>query len=132
MENIKKNKAKIAYNTPKELREMNTVVFAHQFAHGSNPYSYAALNNGTPPPTSIYGLVVPLLMSPFIHLFSLVHLNSLQACELLTLMVEVVGTVFFYRLLRARRLQVTPPTRLIKSKSSPFITVPSCCLPLSE
>lgn len=92
----------IAYNTPKELREMNTVVFAHQFAHFNNPYSYAALNNGTPPPTSIYGFIVPLLMSPFIHLFSLVHLSSLQTCELLTLMVEVVGAVFFYRLLHRK------------------------------
>ena len=92
----------IAYNTPKELREMNTVVFAHQFAHANNPYSYAALNNSTPPPTSIYGLIVPLLMSPFIHLFSLVHLNSLQACELLTLAVEVAGAVFFYRLLNRK------------------------------
>lgn len=61
----------IAYDTPKELREMNTVVFAYQFAHANNPYSVASLANDIPVPTSIYGLLVPLLISAFIHLFSM-------------------------------------------------------------
>lgn len=89
----------IAYNTPKELREMNTVIIAYQFSHAENPYSFSVLKNEIPAPTSIYGLLAPLLMSPFIHLLSLIHLNPLQVCELLTLVVEIIGTVFFYRLL---------------------------------
>ncbi len=88
----------IAYNTPKELREMNTVVFAHHFAHMDNPYSLSTLEHDIPAATSIYGLLVPLLMSPFIRLLSFTNLSALQICELLTLVVELIGTLCFYRL----------------------------------
>ena len=94
----------IAYDTPKELREMNTIIFAHQFAYGKNPYSLSALESEIPPATSIYGLLVPLLMSPFIRFLAFTSLNSLQICELITLIVEVIGTFSFYRLIRRKTM----------------------------
>lgn len=60
----------VAYDTPKELREMNTAVFAYQFANGNNLYSPTMLENAIPAATSIYGLLVPLIMSPFVRLFT--------------------------------------------------------------
>lgn len=89
----------VAHNTPKELREMNTVAFAYRFAHMDNPYSASALKYDIPVVTSIYGLLVPLFMSPFIRLLSFTHLSALQICELLTLITELIGTLIFYRLL---------------------------------
>lgn len=88
----------IACNTPKELREMNTVAFAHRFAYLDNPYSASVLMHEIPVVTSIYGLLVPLVMSPFIRLLSFTHLSALQICELLTLIIELIGTVYFYQL----------------------------------
>lgn len=89
----------VAYNSPKELREMNTIVFANHFAYMNNPYSAAVLERDVPVATSIYGLLVPLLMSPFIRLLSFTHLSALQICELLTLVVELIGTLCFYQLI---------------------------------
>lgn len=56
----------IAYDTPKELREMNTVVFAYRFACGENPYAVSLLQNAVPAATSMYGFLVPILLAPFI------------------------------------------------------------------
>lgn len=92
----------IDFDTPKELREMTTVSVAYQFAYGNNPYAVSVLDNEMPAVTSIYGLLVPLLMAPFIRLFSEAPLSVLQICQMLTLFVEVIGTVFFYRLLRRK------------------------------
>lgn len=92
----------LEFDTPKELREMTTVAVAHQFAQGKNPYAYSVLANEIPSVTSIYGLLVPLLMAPFIWLFSSAPLSALQVCQLLTLVMETVGTVFFYRLLHKK------------------------------
>ncbi|MDD6811061.1 MAG: hypothetical protein PUD93_04235 [Lachnospiraceae bacterium] len=89
----------LTYDTPKELREMNTVVFAYNFAYGKNLYSVSTLGNEVPAATSIYGFLVPLLMSPFIRLFAFSTLNALQICELLTFIVEITGAFFFYRFL---------------------------------
>lgn len=96
---LQKEYSVIAYNAPKELREMNTVAFAQRFAYMDNPYSASALKDDIPVVTSIYGLLVPLLMSPFIRLLSFTHLHALQICEFLTLAVELIGTIFFYRLI---------------------------------
>lgn len=96
---LQKGYSIIACGTPKELREMTSVAIAHQFAYGKNPYSSSVLRQNMPSVTSIYGLLVPLLMSPFIRLFSITPLSALQTCQLLTLIVEIVGSVFFYRLL---------------------------------
>ncbi|MCM1253549.1 MAG: hypothetical protein NC321_12060 [Clostridium sp.] len=89
----------IAYGTPRELREMTGIAVARQFAYGHNPYALSALEHNIPAVTSIYGILVPLLMSPFIRLFSVTPLSALQICQLLTLIVEVTGAVFFYHLL---------------------------------
>lgn len=92
----------IEFDTPKELREMTSVAVAHQFAYGKNPYAYSVLKNEIPSVTSIYGLLTPLLMAPFICLFSGDSLSALQICQMLTLFVEVMGTFFSYRLLFRR------------------------------
>ena len=96
---LQKGYSIISCDAPKELREMTSVAVAHQFAYGHNPYSTSVLGHDIPSVTSIYGLLVPLLMSPFIRLFSVTHLSVLQICQLLTLIVEIIGTVVFYRLL---------------------------------
>ena len=86
-------------DTPKEIREMNTVVFADHFASGDNLYAVSKLDNSIPVATSMYGFLVPLILAPFIWLFSFTSLNALQICELITLLVEIAGAFFFYRLL---------------------------------
>ena len=96
---LQKGYSIISCDTPKELREMTSVAVAHQFAYGHNPYSSSVLGHDIPSVTSIYGLLIPLLMSPFIRLFSVTPLSVLQICQLLTLIVEIIGAVFFYRLL---------------------------------
>lgn len=93
---IQKARFIIDFDAPKELREMTSVAIAHQFAFGKNPYAYTVLESEIPSVTSIYGLLVPLLMSPFIRLFSAASLSTLQICQLITLFVEIMGSVFFY------------------------------------
>lgn len=95
---FQKGYAVISCNTPKELREMTTVAAAQQFARMHNPYSRSVLAHDVPAVTSIYGFLVPLLMSPFIRLLSFTQLSTLQICELLTLIVEAAGMIFIYRL----------------------------------
>lgn len=94
--------AVILCDTPKECREMNTVVFAYNFAHGINPYSESLIDRTIPAATSMYGFLAPLLMSPFILIFSFTTLNALQICELVTLFVEIIGTYFFYKVIYDR------------------------------
>lgn len=89
----------IAHNTPKEIREMVTVVFASRFAQGDNLYAATVLDNTIPAATSVYGILTPLILAPFVRIFSVAPLNALQICEAVTLCVEVIGALFFYRLL---------------------------------
>ncbi len=96
---IQKGFTIIAYNTPKEIREMNTVVFAYHFAQGENLYAASVLDNAIPAPTSVYGILVPLILAPFVRILLFTPLNALQICEAVTLCVEVIGALFFYRLL---------------------------------
>lgn len=91
-----------AYNTPKELREMNTVAFAYHFAYGKNLYSVSVLENTIPAATNMYGFLIPLILAPFIRLFSFMPLNALQICEALTLIIEIAGALLFYRLLNRK------------------------------
>lgn len=92
---IQKARFIIEFDAPKELREMTSVAIAHQFAFGKNPYAYAALESEIPSVTSIYGLLAPLLMAPFIRLLSVTSLSTLQICQMLTLLVEIMGSVSF-------------------------------------
>lgn len=96
---LQKARSIIDFDAPKELREMTSVAIAHQFAFGKNPYAYTALESEIPSVTSIYGLLVPLLMAPFIRLFSVNSLSTLQICQMLTLFVEIMGSVSFYYIL---------------------------------
>lgn len=88
-----------AYDTPKEVREINTIVFADHFARGDNLYAVSNLDNDIPAATSMYGFLVPIILAPFIRFLGFTHLNALQICELITLIVEVVGALSFYRFL---------------------------------
>lgn len=92
----------IAYDTPKELREMNMPAFVHHLAYGKNLYARSALKSAIPAPTSMYGFFVPLILAPFVRLFSFTTLNTLQICELVTLLIEIAGALIFYRLLRRK------------------------------
>lgn len=96
---FQKGYAILAYNTPKEIREMNTVVFAYHFAQGDNLYAASVMDNEIPAATSVYGILVPLILAPFLRIFSFTPLNALQICEAVTLCVEIIGAFFFYRLL---------------------------------
>lgn len=89
-------------DTPKECREMNTVAFAYNFAHGINPYSESIIDRAIPAVTNVYGFLVPLLMSPFIRIFSFTSMNVLQICEMVTIFVEIAGIYFFYKLIYDR------------------------------
>ena len=96
---LQKGYTVIVYNTPKELREMNMVAFAYHFAYGKNLYASSALKSMIPAATSMYGFLVPLMLAPFVRILSFTSLNALQICELITLIVEVTGALFFYKLL---------------------------------
>lgn len=96
---LQKGYTVIAYNTPKEVREMSSVVFAYHFAQGDNLYAVSAMEQTMPPATCVYGILMPLILAPFIRIFSFTPLNALQICELATLIFEVVGALFFYSLL---------------------------------
>lgn len=96
---LQKARSIIDFDAPKELREMTSVAIAHQFAFGKNPYAYTALESEIPSVTSIYGLLAPLLMAPFIRLLSVTSLSTLQICQMLTLLVEIMGSVSFYCIL---------------------------------
>lgn len=79
----------IAYNTPKEIREMSSVVFAYRFAQGDNLYATSAMNQTMPPATCVYGILLPLILAPFIRILSITPLNALQICELVTLFLRL-------------------------------------------
>lgn len=82
-----------AYDHPKELREMNTVIFADEFSKGHNPYSVSTLDANLPYPTAMYGFLVPMVMGLLYRLIAFLPLSILQICELLTLMVEIAGVL---------------------------------------
>ena len=82
---------------PKKLRECNTIIFAELFSKGINPYSRSALESSIPMVTSMYGITVPMIMSPFVFLFSKIGFHSIQICEILTLIIELLGLFFTYK-----------------------------------
>lgn len=86
----------IMYPYPHEFREMNMVAVAKRFSQGINPYSYQSLEfNEIPEVTNLYGFLAPLLISPLIRIFG-GRYGALQICQIMTLIVEVIGNVLFY------------------------------------
>lgn len=83
---------------PVEMREMNVVKIADEFANGKNPYSLATLELDRPYVTNFYGLVGSLWNAiMIIVLRSITTLSSLQISQLATLFVEVIGLFFAYK-----------------------------------
>ena len=90
----------LSVDYPKELREMNTVVFAKEFAQNRNPYSRQLLSSKNPPAaTSLYGCAVPLILSIFLRLMTFTGLSALQICELITVIIEIAGCILIYKIL---------------------------------
>ena len=89
---------------PKEFREMNMIEFASRFSQGQNPYSSALLNQNEPVITSVYGFLVPLILSFFIRLASILHISAspMLICEVGTLTIEVIATLFFFLVLNKK------------------------------
>ena len=84
------------YTYPHEFREMNMVAIAKRFSQGIDPYSYQSLNcNAIPEVTNVYGFLSPLLISPWIWMLD-GRSSALQICQILTLMIEVIGNILFY------------------------------------
>ena len=89
----------LSEGVPREYREMNSVQFANEFANGNNLYD-DELNSETPFATNMYGVVMPLVISPFIKCLDMfTALSVLQISQLVTLIFEVVGIVMFYYLI---------------------------------
>lgn len=88
-----------SYSNPKEYREMTSVAFAFMFSKGQNPYSIELLNGERPIITNAYGLLAPIIWSIFIRAFSWTGLSVLQICEGITLIIEIVSIIVFYKLI---------------------------------
>lgn len=83
---------------PVEMREMNVVKIADEFANGKNPYSLATLELDKPYVTNFYGLLGSLWNAIIIILLrNITKLSSLQISQLATLFVEVIGLFFAYK-----------------------------------
>lgn len=85
-------------DVPRELREANMAILAYDFANGVNPYSIDRLNDLMPMATSLYGFVVPLLLSPFVRAGEFFGIGVLRICQIVTLLIESVGLFFGYKL----------------------------------
>lgn len=83
-------------NIPHELRETNMVAFAKSFADGNNLYSFSALNHEVPPATSQYGLLVPLLLAPFVKIGGIFGVEALRIAQLATIFIEISGLLLVY------------------------------------
>ncbi len=92
---------------PKELRENNTIIFAEYFATGINPYSSSVLNSEIPFATSMYGFIVPLIMCPFVYVFSQIGVPSIEICEFVTICIELAGIIAAYKALKIRTEQTS-------------------------
>lgn len=88
----------ISCDIPKEFREMNMVVFAYKFSQGINLYAKSMTESPIPVATNMYGFLPSLLMSPFVRIFSFTSLNALQICEMITLLIEIIGVICFYQI----------------------------------
>ncbi len=89
----------LSINVPRELREMNMIAFAKAFSEGRNLYLKENLALTDPPvATSLYGLLVPLISSPFVRLFSSAGISALTCCELLAILIEITGCIFAYKI----------------------------------
>lgn len=83
-------------NIPHEFREVNLVAFAKSFADGKNLYSFSALKDEIPPATSQYGLLVPLLLAPFVKIGEIFGVEALRIAQLATIFVEIAGLLLVY------------------------------------
>lgn len=101
---ILKVQSVLGMDLSREYREMTAVEFARLIAGGVNPYGLEMLDREVLLPTNIYGLLAPYLMSIFVKLFhyGLGILSVLQSCQLMTVIVELIGCVFFYLAVRER------------------------------
>lgn len=90
--------AVLSINVPRELREGTLVAFAKAFSEGGNLYSTKTLQYEIPAPTTLYGFFVPLILSPFVKVGSLCGIEALRVCQVITLVIEVVGLTFAYKL----------------------------------
>lgn len=91
----------ITYIHPEEFREMNGVAVAKYFAEGKNPYSKALLDCELPILTNVYGFLAPLLWAPFVKLFDVLGgVPALPVCQILSVLLQISGTVFFYKAAR--------------------------------
>ena len=86
----------LAADFPHELREMTMVVFARIFSEGGSLYSPSVLGRDIPSATNLYGFTVPLIISPFIKIAGVFGASALRVCEIMTLIVECVGTFLAY------------------------------------
>ena len=83
-------------NIPHELREANIVAFAKSFADGKNLYNFSALKTEIPPATNQYGLLVPLLLAPFVKIGGIFGVEALRIAQLATIFIEIVGLLLVY------------------------------------
>lgn len=83
-------------NIPHEFREVNLVAFAKSFADGKNLYSFSVLKDEIPPVTSQYGLLVPLLLAPFVKIGEIFGVEALRIAQLTTIFIEIAGLLLVY------------------------------------
>lgn len=81
-------------NAQLEFREGVGLKFAVDFSKGINPYSLNVLDKIDPPEISIYGFLSPLIVAPFIRLFSFV--SALYVVQIFSLFVEFLSCFIFF------------------------------------
>lgn len=91
-----------AADVPRELREMNLVVFAKAFSEGRNLYQPSVLDTYIPTATNLYGFLAPLLISLFIRISEGIGLSALRVSEITALIIECIGIWFAYKALLLR------------------------------
>lgn len=92
----------LCINVPRELREGTLVVFAKAFSEGINLYSTDTLQYGIPAPTTLYGFLIPLILSLFVKVGSSLGIDALVICQVTTLIVEAIGLFFVYKLVQKK------------------------------
>lgn len=82
----------VSFDNLAEMREMNVVKMAAEFADGRNPYALNTLNASKPYVTNLYGMLSTLWMALFMCLTkNWMHLSILQLAQLAILIVELIG-----------------------------------------
>lgn len=89
-------------DVPRELREGTLVAFAKAFSEGINLYSTDTLQCEIPVPTTLYGFCVPLILSVFVKMGSLFVIDALTICQIITLIVEIIGLLLAYSLVKKK------------------------------